>query len=55
MLINCSQGKLDEAYKVVHHLWKLGYSPEDIIGNIFRVCKIVNLPEYIKLEYIKVD
>uniref|UniRef100_A0A914WSH4 Replication factor C subunit 2 n=2 Tax=Plectus sambesii TaxID=2011161 RepID=A0A914WSH4_9BILA len=53
MLINCSQGKLDEAYKVVHHLWKLGYSPEDIIGNIFRVCKIVNLPEYIKLEYIK--
>uniref|UniRef100_A0A6I8QA85 Replication factor C subunit 2 n=1 Tax=Xenopus tropicalis TaxID=8364 RepID=A0A6I8QA85_XENTR len=40
-------------FKVVAHLWKLGYSPEDIIGNIFRVCKTFQMPEYLKLEFIK--
>uniref|UniRef100_A0AAY4EEK6 Replication factor C subunit 2 n=1 Tax=Denticeps clupeoides TaxID=299321 RepID=A0AAY4EEK6_9TELE len=34
-------------------LWSLGYSPEDIIGNIFRVCKTFQMPEYLKLEFIK--
>ncbi|KAG8451813.1 hypothetical protein GDO86_003856 [Hymenochirus boettgeri] len=40
-------------FKIVAHLWKLGYSPEDIIGNIFRVCKTFQMPEYLKLEFIK--
>ena len=34
--------------KVMSHLWKLGYSSEDIITNIFRVCKTVPMPEYLK-------
>ncbi|XP_077370236.1 replication factor C subunit 2 isoform X4 [Festucalex cinctus] len=37
MLGHCVDGNVDEAYKVVEQLWALGYSPEDIIGNIFRV------------------
>jgi len=54
MLNYCAKGNIDEAYKIIHHLWRLGYSAEDIIGNIFRVCKTHNnLPEYLKLEYIK--
>ena len=36
MLTHCADGKLDEAYKVMLHLWKLGYSAEDIITNVFR-------------------
>ena len=45
---------MDPAYKVARHLWNLGYSAEDIITNIFRVCKTHNeLPEYLKLEFIK--
>ena len=35
-------------------LWKLGYSAEDIITNVFRVCKTMSeLAEFVKLEFIK--
>ncbi len=54
MLGHCVDGNIDEAYKVVEQLWALGYSPEDIIGNIFRVCKTYQMVEYLKLEFIKV-
>lgn len=54
MLGHCVEGNIDQAYKVVEQLWALGYSPEDIIGNIFRVCKTYNMAEYLKLEFIKV-
>lgn len=54
MLGHCEKGNVDEAYKVLEHLWGLGYSPEDIIGNIFRVCKTYPMAEYLKLEFIKV-
>ena len=53
MLTHCSEGKLDEAYKIMQHLWKLGYSAEDIITNVFRVCKTHQMAEYLKLEFIK--
>lgn len=54
MLSHCASSDLDPAYRVVRHLWSLGYSAEDIISNIFRVCKTHNdLPEYLKLEFIK--
>lgn len=54
MLGRCVEGDVDGAYKVVEELWALGYSPEDIMGNIFRVCKTYQMPEYLKLEFIKV-
>ncbi|KAM9344244.1 LOW QUALITY PROTEIN: replication factor C subunit 2 [Pholidichthys leucotaenia] len=53
MLGHCVDGNIDEAYRVVEQLWALGYSPEDIIGNIFRVCKTYQMAEYLKLEFIK--
>jgi len=54
MLTHCSKGDMDPAYKIARHLWNLGYSAEDIITNVFRVCKTHNeLPEYLKLEFIK--
>uniref|UniRef100_A0A4W4EDL1 Replication factor C subunit 2 n=2 Tax=Electrophorus TaxID=8004 RepID=A0A4W4EDL1_ELEEL len=53
MLEHCVNANIDEAYKIIEQLWLLGYSPEDIIGNIFRVCKTFQMPEYLKLEYIK--
>lgn len=34
-------------------LWKLGYAAEDIIGNIFKVCKNLNVDETLKLNFIK--
>ena len=55
MLGHCSKSDLDPAYKIAKKLWNLGYSAEDIITNVFRVCKTHNeLAEYIKLEFIKV-
>ncbi|XP_075993532.1 replication factor C subunit 2 [Genypterus blacodes] len=53
MLGFCVEGKLDEAFRLVEQLWALGYSPEDIMGNIFRVCKTYTMAEYLKLEFIK--
>jgi replication factor C subunit 2/4 len=53
MLGHCVQSNIDEAYKVMDHLWKLGYSPEDIITNIFRVCKSHPMEEFLKLEFVK--
>ena len=44
---------MDQAYQIMNQLWKLGYSAEDIITNVFRVCKTLDLAEYIKLEFIK--
>lgn len=49
----CLESKIDEAYAILSNLYHLGYSPEDIIGNIFRICKTYPLPEYLKLEFIK--
>lgn len=53
MLTHCSKGDLDEAYKIMHHLWKLGYASEDIIVNIFRVAKHHTLSEFLKLQFLK--
>ena len=53
MLNFCLEQKLDEAMKILGHLWKLGYSAEDIINVIFRVCKTAQMAEFIKLEYVK--
>lgn len=36
------------------HLWKLGYAPEDIITNIFRVAKHLEIKESLKLNFIQV-
>uniref|UniRef100_A0AC11ERP8 Replication factor C subunit 2 n=1 Tax=Ovis aries TaxID=9940 RepID=A0AC11ERP8_SHEEP len=43
----------ENVFKILAHLWHLGYSPEDIISNIFRVCKTFQMAEYLKLEFIK--
>lgn len=53
MIKSCSTGDVDEAYKVLSHLWYMGYAAEDIITNIFRVCKNYQMSEYLKLEFIK--
>jgi len=36
------------------HLWKLGYAPEDIITNIFRVAKHLEITESLKLKFVQV-
>ncbi|KAJ8939296.1 hypothetical protein NQ314_011153 [Rhamnusium bicolor] len=40
-------------FKFVEHLWNLGYAAEDIIKNIFKVCKNMDMDEPLKLAFIK--
>jgi len=36
-------------------LWKLGYAAQDLIQNIFRVCKTMDtMSEFLMLEFLKV-
>ena len=56
MLLDCIKGELTPAHRVLSTLWNKGYSSEDVISSVFRVCK--NLPmteiaEFQKLEFIK--
>ncbi|KAI0225768.1 Replication factor C subunit 2 [Lamellibrachia satsuma] len=53
ILQHCVNADIDAAYKIMAHLWKLGYSTDDIISIVFRVCKTHSMPKYIKLEFIK--
>jgi len=53
MLSHCVKADIEGACKVMSHLWKLGYSSEDIVTNIFRVSKTHPMAEYLKLEFIK--
>lgn len=42
-------------FQVMAHLWKLGYAAEDLISNMFRVCKTMKMPEFLQLEFVKVS
>ncbi|VDM12863.1 unnamed protein product [Wuchereria bancrofti] len=50
---HCVHGKVMEAGEIVHSLYRMGYSAEDILNNMVRVCKTLSIPEYLKLEYVK--
>ncbi|XP_967947.2 replication factor C subunit 2 [Tribolium castaneum] len=53
MLNSCVTGDVRKAFKIVDHLWSLGYAAEDIIKNIFKVCKNMDMEESLKLAFIK--
>ena len=55
MISHCVESQIDKAYLILKILWDKGYSPHDIITNIFRVCKSHPMAEYTKLEFIKVS
>lgn len=55
MLNSCVESDIRKAYKVLHHLWSLGYSAEDLIKNIFKVCKNMDMEENLKLGFIQVN
>lgn len=53
MLQLCAKAEMEKAYLIIRSLWDKGYATEDIVSNIFRVCKTMDMPEYLKLEFIK--
>lgn len=53
MLKLCIAGDIHKAYKIMKKLWTLGYAAEDIISNIFRVCKRMDIDEKLKLLFVR--
>uniref|UniRef100_A0A0D6QRT8 AAA+ ATPase domain-containing protein n=1 Tax=Araucaria cunninghamii TaxID=56994 RepID=A0A0D6QRT8_ARACU len=53
MVQNVLEGKFDEACSRLKNLYDLGYSATDIITTLFRVIKNYDMPEYLKLEFIR--
>jgi replication factor C subunit 2/4 len=70
MIEKCIKSDLDEAYKAMNHLWRLGlisylfelillnfeigYTAEDILSVIMRVTKTYPMSEFMQLEFIRV-
>lgn len=53
MLEACVRGDMHAAYKVMAKLIKLGYAAEDVVSNVFRVCKTLDAPEELRLAFIR--
>lgn len=51
---HCLKSDVDKAVLILNQLWNQGYSALDIIGTLFKVLKTYDMPEYLKLEFIKV-
>lgn len=54
MIEKCLKSDLNEAYKAMNHLWRLGYTAEDILSVIMRVTKTYQMSEFMQLEFIRV-
>ncbi|XP_078041375.1 replication factor C subunit RfC4 isoform X2 [Augochlora pura] len=54
MLENCVEGNISKCYSLMEYLWRMGYSAEDLINNIFRVCKNLSIEETLKLQFVRV-
>ncbi|XP_021196038.2 replication factor C subunit 2 [Helicoverpa armigera] len=53
MLEACLRQDIHAAYKVVAKLCKLGYAAEDIVSNMFRVCKTLEAGEGARLALVR--
>ncbi|KAL7519553.1 hypothetical protein ACHAWX_004311 [Stephanocyclus meneghinianus] len=53
ILDSCVSGDTAKAVVEVKSLWETGYSCSDIIGTLFKVAKTYDMPEALKLEYLK--
>ncbi|KAL4715353.1 hypothetical protein ACJJTC_015124 [Scirpophaga incertulas] len=53
MLESCIKQDIHAAYKVIAKLSKLGYAAEDILSNVFRVCKTLEVSEEIRLALVR--
>jgi replication factor C subunit 2/4 len=49
----CMRGEWEDGFAPVHDIWKQGYSTIDIISTFARVTKQIEVPEDIKLEWLK--
>mmetsp|Transcript_28685 Transcript_28685/g.59710 ORF Transcript_28685/g.59710 Transcript_28685/m.59710 type:complete len:348 (-) Transcript_28685:1174-2217(-) len=53
ILHGCIAGDTPKAVNEMKLLWQTGYSCSDIIGTLFKVAKSYDMPEALKLEYLR--
>ncbi|KPJ11072.1 Replication factor C subunit 2 [Papilio machaon] len=53
MLEACTRQDIHQAYKVIAKLIKQGYAAEDIVSNMFRVCKTLAVGEELRLGLVR--
>ena len=53
MLDACAKADFESANGVIEELWSNGYCGLDIVGTLFRLCKFAELPEELKLQFIR--
>ncbi|CAI5489607.1 unnamed protein product [Closterium sp. Naga37s-1] len=49
----CLSGNIDTACEGIRDLFALGYAASDIITTLFRIVKNYDMPEFLKLEFIR--
>jgi replication factor C subunit 2/4 len=50
----CIKGDIDQALGRLEKVWAQGFAPVDIVTTLFKVTKTAEMPEFLKLEFIKV-
>lgn len=50
----CVKGEIDQALNRLEEVWAQGFAPVDIVTTLFKVTKTAEIPEFLKLEFIKV-
>ncbi len=53
MVKACMSSDIDKAVELLTQLWTQGFSALDIVSTLFKVVKNADMPEFLKLEYIK--
>ena len=49
----CVDADIDKAVKTMEELWNTGFSANDLVTTLFRVCRYYDMNEFLKLEFIK--
>jgi len=50
---SCIEGKVDPALGRLEQVWGEGFAAVDIVTTLFKVTKAMEMPEFLKLEFIK--
>ena len=53
LIYKCINKNINEACNDITSIYKMGYSPTDIIGTIYNVSKSLDIPDEIKLSILK--
>ena len=51
---SCMNSDIDKAIEKLMKIWTQGFSAIDIVSTLFKVTKTFEMPEYLKLDFIRV-